>query len=468
MRACKHAPLSYLTLLIATMLLSLVPASALAHGDHSGLIQTFTQTVGPYELAVTIELPNAVPAPLYLSIAPPDQIGDAIITLRAAPRGRSFDHLPDVEVRSVAGSEGPYSAQLEVEQAGEWELEVRVEGAKGRGVARVPFAIVIPSPSPATIALIIALSGLFVLMLLRLFLTMIFQQRRQGLPGRVNSLLGHGVVACLIVVAVLSVQQISGAGQLVQAAGVTSMTFGRPHVNVALRTEPAASVAGQRLTLILDLSDGATGLPVDDLVPHHEALIHLVVIDQAGDFFIHLHPPRLAPGRYAIQLTPERPGRYTAYAELARQDSGAQVLARDFQVEGSSIVSTDAPAPGLGVRHLSGIQVNVISSLTPLRAGHQATLTFRFQTGAGPVQDLQPWLGMAGHLIARSADGAIFGHVHAIEPMAPGGPAPANVHYGPEVRFVYTFPQPGRYQLWGQFKHAGTIVTVPVTISVEG
>ena len=39
--------------------------------------------------------------------------------------------------------------------------------------------------------------------------------------------------------------------------------------------------------------------------------------------------------------------------------------------------------------------------------------------------------------------------------------------YGPAIQFVYTFPQPGRYQLWGQFKRNGAIVTVPVSVEVE-
>jgi hypothetical protein len=42
-----------------------------------------------------------------------------------------------------------------------------------------------------------------------------------------------------------------------------------------------------------------------------------------------------------------------------------------------------------------------------------------------------------------------------------------SVRYGPDIRFVYTFPQPGRYHLWGQFRRAGAIVTVPVTVEVE-
>jgi hypothetical protein len=38
--------------------------------------------------------------------------------------------------------------------------------------------------------------------------------------------------------------------------------------------------------------------------------------------------------------------------------------------------------------------------------------------------------------------------------------------YGPDIQFVYTFPQPGTYQLWAQFQHGEKIVTVPFTLEV--
>lgn len=67
-------------------------------------------------------------------------------------------------------------------------------------------------------------------------------------------------------------------------------------------------------------------------------------------------------------------------------------------------------------------------------------------------------------MIARSDDGAIFAHVHAVGLMAPAGLMATGVNYGPDIRFVYTFPQQGRYQIWGQFRHAGQIVTVPLAV----
>jgi hypothetical protein len=130
-------------------------------------------------------------------------------------------------------------------------------------------------------------------------------------------------------------------------------------------------------------------------------------------------------------------------------------------------VAAVPPAPGFGSREVAGMQVDVSSSLTPLRAGRQATLTFSFSRGGAPASDLQPWLGMAGHMIARDATGDIFAHVHAVGPMAPSGVLASGIVYGPDIRFVYTFPQPGRYQIWGQFRHEQQIVTVPLEVTVE-
>jgi hypothetical protein len=51
--------------------------------------------------------------------------------------------------------------------------------------------------------------------------------------------------------------------------------------------------------------------------------------------------------------------------------------------------------------------------------------------------------------------------------MAPSGVLASGVANGPDIRIVYTFPQPGRYQIWGQFQHDQQIVTVPLEVTVE-
>jgi hypothetical protein len=457
-------------LLIAVLALVLiVPGSALAHGGHTGPMQTFTQEFGPYEVAITVEIPPTTPAPLYLDIAPQQDMAGVTMRFRVAPRGQPFDGRPVAEVQGTAGTQGLYFSQVDVDRFGDWDLEARVSGPKGGGVARIPVTIV-AQPLPAgSIGLFAGLGGLVVLMIASIALAAIAQRRGRAAPGWANWLIGQAMFACLIVAAIFGIQQFSTAVQSAQASTdptLSSLGAGRPHVNVALNTTPDIPQAGQPLTLTLDLSDGSTGLPVEDLIPHHDALIHLVVISADGAFYSHIHPPSIAPGRYAIALTPDRPGRYTAYVEIERQDSGTQVIARDFELGGAA-VAVAQPASGFGSREVAGMLVDVSSSLTPLRAGKQATLTFSFSRGGVPVSDMQPWLGMAGHMIARDATGAIFAHVHAVGPMAPSGILASGVSYGPDIRFVYTFPQPGRYQIWGQFRHEQQIVTVPLEVTVE-
>jgi len=457
-------------LLVAILALVLcVPRSALAHGGHAGPMQTFTQEFGPYEVAITVEIPPTTPSPLYLDIAPQQDMTGVIMRFRVAPRGQPFDGAPVAEVQGNAGSQGVYFSQLEVDRFGDWDLEVRVSGPNGGGVARIPITIV-AQPLPAgSIGLFAGLGGLVVLMIASITLAAISQRRGQPAPSWANWLIGQAMFACLIVAAIFGIQQFSTAIQSAQASAdptLSALGVGRPHANVALHTTPDLPLAGQPLTLTLDLSDGSTGLPIDDLIPHHDALIHLVVISADGAFYTHIHPPSIAAGRYAIALTPDRPGRYTAYVEIQRQDSGTQVIARDFELGGAAMAAAQ-PAPGFGSREVAGMLVDVSSSLTPLRAGKQATLTFSFSRGGAPVNDLQPWLGMAGHMIARDSAGATFAHVHAVGPMAPSGILASGVSYGPDIRFVYTFPQPGRYQIWGQFRHEQQIVTVPLEVIVE-
>jgi hypothetical protein len=384
------------------------------------------------------------------------------IRLRAAPRGQPFDDAPTAEVHGLPGPPTIYYTQLDVAHAGDWDLEVYADGPAGHGSALIPFTVTVAPIPGTTIALFVALVGLAVLLIASILLSLIFDRREQQAPRWVHALVGQGMFACLIVAGVLGTQQFLATWQSAQAPPPIG---GRPHVNIALHTDPAAPQVGQPVTLALDLTDGSTGLPVDDLVPHHEALLHLIVLDQSDSFLAHLHPARVAPGQFSIALTPDRPGRYTAYAEIQRQDSGVQIVSRDFQVAGAAVSPAAAP-PGFGARELGPLQVTVSSSLMPLRAGQQATLTFNFQAEGQPVLDLQPWLGMAGHLIGRSDDDSVFMHVHADAPLPPAGPAGVGTRYGPDIRFVYTFPQPGAYRLWAQFKHNNQIVTVPLAVTV--
>jgi len=463
--------LALLTLTLAFIGM-LLPGAALAHGGHSGPMQTYTQMVGPYDLAITLELPPTEPATLYLDVMPESPIGQTTLTFRAAPRGQPFSGPATASVQTLAGAPSIYYTQLDVSAPGDWDLEVRAHGAEGDGFAIIPFTLY-NTPLPGySIALYGALGTLVLLMVISLTLTGPGSRSSWKAPRWAGWIIGQGMFACVIVAIIFGVQQVNASIQNAQNPqyGDPSQLapLGLPHANVTLHTDPALPQAGQPLTLTLDLSDGGTGLPVEDIEPHHEALIHLVVINDDGSFFTHTHPAYSGPGQFVIAVTPDRPGHYTAYSEVERQNSGIEIIPRSFTVGGTAIANSPPPTQGTGTRYVAGMQVTVSSSLESLQAGQQTTLTFNFASGGTPVRDMQPWLGMAGHMIARNDDSTIYGHIHAAEIVPPTtSPIVENgVRYGPSIRFVYTFPQPGHYLLWGQFKHNDQIVTVPVSLQV--
>ena len=90
--------------------------------------------------------------------------------------------------------------------------------------------------------------------------------------------------------------------------------------------------------------------------------------------------------------------------------------------------------------------------------------------------DLEPYMGMAGHLVILKRDLSVFAHVHPAgsvpmaalmllqKPAADDGSSTAMMamHHEAvpaEITFPYGFPQPGQYRLFLQVKRAGQIDT---------
>lgn len=460
----KPLPLVALATLLATFGLVLVPLAVLAHGGHPVARRlTVVQAVGPYELAVTIEPPADAPGPLFVEVRAELLPGEATLTLSAVPRGAEDGPAPPAQLRLAAEGVGPFTAPLGDVGNGDWELLLRADGAGGVGAARLPFTVVPPIRSLAETVRTVAVGVLGGLLLLAIGAVGYASRRGRALPAWLPWAISHGAVVCLVVAAMAGVQQVLSPPA--DALGIGEAVE-RPHVNALLRTEPTSPETGQAVTVALDLVDGATGRPVDDLVPHHEALVHGVVVSEDGGFFAHVHPARVGPGRFRVELTPDRPGAYTFYAEVARRDGGSQVVERPFVVAGEGSGPPPAARPLAGVHEVDELGVEGSGTEAALRPGEPATLTFRVAEDGRAVDALQPWLGMAGHLIVRRDDGTLFAHVHAAGAMAPVASGEAPPRFGPEVRFGYAFPEAGSYQVWLQFKYADRVRTLPVRVDV--
>ncbi len=429
------------TLLIALCVLGAVlggATPALADGAQAGADIQVAQTLGDRELTVIIRRVDEIPGPVHVDI----------VTHKGTPAGRLELRLgaSSAEV-SLPDKPAFTPATLQVDRDGPWELALD----DGRQVATIPFVV----PANVTAPWEKAAYGGFVVAGLLLVVSLLL-----AVFGRSGLALvpAGGMVAALAVAvtaAVLSsvIPQPAPLGtQLDPTTGAdpyqkTSIVdFSRPPVNMVGRMESS--------DLVVQLTDGATGRPVDDLLVHDNALMHLIDVSPQGKMQ-HLHPIRVAPGEYRARVASSDAGTHAIAAEIARRGGGVQLLR-------TSVANQNA---GSGVSE--GV-ADVVKSVQA--AGLPSTLTARFAAA-----DLQPWLGMAGHMIVvgpvtdSPATAPIWAHVHAMIPVTPGMPGKPDesvAAYGPDVAFTYTFPLPGRYLTWIQVERDYGVVTVPSVIDV--
>ncbi|MER7212645.1 hypothetical protein ABT340_36780 [Streptosporangium sp. NPDC000239] len=521
MRTYGHRVLfipAFVVLLATVLVVGQRPA--LADGAPTGQDVHVAQTLGTRELSVILRRVDEVPGPLRVEVlthagatsgtlaetsgSPAGTAsatgsgavsgfgsggGGGRLTLRLVPTGASGadDGLPAAgtvvsQAELVLGATpGVYGTTLRVDRPGPWELTVD----DGRDSGRIPFVVPAPVSSPPDT---VAYAGFSVAGgLLLLALGTAVWSRRWWLPlvpacGMVAALATGVTGAALSPLTPqppLPGQQVDATVDNVvspyTAARPVNADYSRPPVNMLVRASETTS--GRLADLDLLLTDGSTGRPVEDLLVHDDALVHLLVVSPSGRLW-HLHPVMAGPGRYRVGLALAEPGHYAISAELARRGGGVQLVrsASGLDVAPGATPVAAAPQPeGPGPREIDGVRVDL--AVTAPSAGAATTVTVKL----GERADLQPWLGMVGHLIvvgplpdstpvgAAAQTAPVWGHVHAMAPRPRGAasrPDETVAMFGPEVRFTHTFPEPGRYRLWAQVERGYALVTVPAVLDV--
>jgi hypothetical protein len=457
---------------MSTVISALMSTPAYADSAPVGSDIQVAQTLGERELTVVIRRVDPVPGPLRVDIVTHAGSPPGALELRAAIAGTV---ISETNV-SLGAQPGFYGGILRVDRAGPWELRV----GDGTQVATIPFVVPAKITTPwekATYGGFVA-AGSFLLIALALAV----RSRRAGI-----ALLPAGAMVAAIAVAVTAAL-LSSSTPAPPAPGsqldptidnvtdpyanrpASTMDYSRPPVTLVAQAENAR--AGLAAELRLALTDGSTGRPVDDLLVHDNALIHLLVLSPSGRLW-HLHPIRVAPGDYRARLVPPEPGSYALSAEFSRRGGGVQLVRSTVQVSPGT-GNDPAPVPaGPGVREVGGNRVDVTTDVAP--SGTPSTITAHFGTA-----DLQPWLGMLGHMIvvgplgntpdaSNASTAPVWGHVHSMAPATPGSPDRPDesvAAFGPEVPFTFTFPLPGRYRVWIQAERGYSVVTVPAVVDV--
>lgn len=430
-----------------SVLLLFFPQSVAAHGIVAGGAQVIEVDAGNYPLRIEVVVPTGAPTVLTARIWPVRPFeGAAQVTLTAIHR--NSQHTEEHQVNVPANQHTIVVIDVDITQIGPWDLWIEVNDARGAsGRFSVPITILPTSIPLLTIPLFVA----FGVLALVLTATIMWPTPRPA----VQALYGHVFTGALVSVLILGGLY---AWPSINVEWNTPQTQSRPYATTVMSTDD------QKLTI--KLFDGSTGLPADDLVPHHQALMHLVMIEQTTQHFVHAHPVRIAPGVYELDITNAPSGVYDVAIELERLGSGSQVLRGVVDWRGSDTVTN--PAIDAGVVPFEAIVDGYAVAITAhgeVSAGKPTTIQVAVSKDGVPVSVLEYWLGMRGHMILRDPAGSMFGHVHAAGAMNEDF-QPVAIP-GHTVDFVYAFPQAQTYQLWLQVQVDGRILTVPARIQVK-
>lgn len=184
--------------------------------------------------------------------------------------------------------------------------------------------------------------------------------------------------------------------------------------------------------------------PVTDYDVVHEKQLHLIAVREDLEGYQHVHPEPASDGTWTADLD-LRPGDWRLYADVQPSGAEAMTLTGSVVVAGSPGSVVFRPQE-LRAARVDGYRVILDGDLA---AGGTSTLTPRVTRGGVDVTDeLEPYLGARGHLVAlRHADLAYL-HVH-----------PDGLDFHTEV------PSAGRYELYLDFKHDGVVRTARFTLA---
>jgi hypothetical protein len=468
---------------------------------HVGSPDTFFGgKAGPYDVRVAVRLPGVIPgrAQVTVRVAGVTTPASHHVTVRAGQWNVGLEGAPPPETAApVPGDASLYSSELWFMTPSSYQLAVAIDGPAGRGAVVIPVLALATAerPMPSWLGAVLAALGIFLTAgLLTIVGTAV---RESGLPPgaqpdarrRVRARVGVALAGLLAALALWGGNKWWAA----EASDYSQSVIYRPFTAVA---------AVDRGTLTMSIRDERwNDAPnprsrYNALMPDHGKLMHLFLVrDQGLDSLAHLHPiARSAAGRDFDVDVPRLPaGRYRVYGDIVHESGYAQTLvasvdlADDANARPQPTDPDDSWFSGAGMPEAATVTCDLGDDTrlvwtrgdSPIVAGVERDLRFSVQDATGADVAVEPYMGMAAHLVVASRDGSVFAHLHpsgsvsmaAMQRFA--GATGGDGHSGHamtldgRVAVPYAFPKAGKYRLFVQIKRAGKVLTSAFDIDVR-
>jgi hypothetical protein len=482
----------------------------------------FEGAAGPYHLLISVNPPAMVPGIAQVQIRVTAGSVNSISVAPVYVNGKDQGLPPASDaLQPSAADPQSFTGKVWMMESGSWEVRVEVAGAQGTGRLAVPVPVFARRTLPMEKALGVLLFGLMLFLSIGIVSIAGAAAREGGLaaataPSTGNRRMGRVAMALSGVLAV-TMLALGNWWWNAQAADLKhNMIYSAPPLDVSLGQLNGAG----RLTFRIGEDFWHKNREEQwsmSLIPDHGHVMHAFLLrEPAMDRFYHLHPELQADGSFIMNLPAIPAGKYKIFADIVRGTGFPETLVSDIDlpdVKGGPMSGDDSGVSAAAFAS-SGQSVNEAplsdggrmvweqDGSTP-KAGQVAWFRFRVEDAQHhPVNDLEPYMGMAGHAEFVRSDMSVFAHIHPAGsvPMASlmivekdfGAPADqkatngksqnetATGHSGmdgmghdsiehnsmkdvpslpAEVSFPYGFPQPGDYRLFVQVKRHGQVET---------
>ena len=493
---------------LAVLWCALFPFFADAHiGDPNVF---FEGQAGPYPVRVVIRPPGVIPGLAEISVRVET---NGVQRVTALPMrwntGRAGAPPADV-ARPVRGESNLYSAELWFMKSGAESVEVSVTGTAGVGRVIVPVNAV----ATRVLGLSRSLGGVLAVLgvlLVALAISIVGAAVRESVlpggetPGTKRRWLARG----LTVVAAMAIGGLIWFGNNWWSSEAGDYRNNRLYQPVEVTATVRLENGRRILTVERPAKQPRNNGP---LVPEHGKLMHLFLIrEPLMDAFAHLHPLKVDWKTFTTPLPDLPGGDYQVYADVTYETGFADTLIAKVHLPEATEVTTITASPRAadpddGWRVSSAFTRS--TNAGPQRVALAPSLWMDLSLDAPPVENrdtnlrfkvrdvilrpvmLEHYMGMAGHLILRRDDGAVFTHLHPggsfsmaaqqLFELRADGKAPLRVASAKddpicklpltgmatnstmthqEISFPYAFPKAGDYRLWMQVKVRGEILT---------
>jgi hypothetical protein len=447
---------------------------------------------GPYKLFVTIRTPQMIPGIAQIEVRCLEGAVDEIeiVPLRVIGEGSKTAPPPDRMVRSAEDPQF-FTGKLWLMESGSWQVRMGVSGAQGKAQLAVPVAAYAQRTlgmQKTTGVVLAALMAFLTLSLISIFGAAAREsQLEPGVeipPARRSRARVAMVVAAVAVVGILFLGDMWWTS--IATANASSKVYKAPPVDVSV-------VNGNELVLKMGTSpwhEQRKQMQLDAIIPDHGHLMHLFLLRMPEmDEFYHLHPEESGTGTFTGKIPAVEGGSYAVFADIVRESGFPDTMTAKIDLprkdkgipltgDDSDAVATKISASQKGVTSVAlgvGDHVEWLLDARTLQAQKPTLLRFRVvDKNYAPAKDLEPYMGMAGHLVIFRRDLSVFAHVHPAgsipmaalmllqQPNASGGNSMAGMHQeggSSEITFPYGFPQAGDYRLFLQVKRGGRVQT---------